>query len=89
MLEKELAALRDLGITEGEWAVFAGSALALHGLKSTTDLDILVTSAELARIKGPCSNDVDNFSRILIPPPLNPLWSGIHLTPPQSECCVG
>ena len=58
MLEKELAALRDLGLTDGEWVVFAGSALALYGLKSTTDLDILVTPAELARIKGPCTNDV-------------------------------
>ena len=57
MLEKELAALRDLGITEGEWAVYAGSALALQGLKSTTDLDVLVTPAELARIKGPRTND--------------------------------
>ena len=57
MLEKELAALRELGLTDGQWAVFAGSALALHGLKSTTDLDILVTPSELTRTQGPCTND--------------------------------
>ncbi len=60
--------LRALGLPAGEYVVFAGSALAAHGIREATDLDILVSDTLFDDLlsRYPDSVDEDNTDLLAI-----------------------
>ena len=58
-LEEQLSALRALHLPTGAYAVFGGSALALHGLREASDLDIAVTKTLFQKLAKEHEKDPD------------------------------